>query len=420
MRLSHFFISRPIFAIVLSLFITIVGAVAYFVLPVAQYPEVAPPTIEVTASYPGASAEVLSKTVATPLEQQLNGIENLLYFSSQSTGDGKLVVTLTFKLGTDLNTAESLTQSRVLIAQPRLPEPVQQLGLTVKKVSSDYLIVPHLFSPDGSRDQLYLSNYATLHIKDAIARLPGVGDVQTFGARDYAMRIWLDPAKVAADDLAAGDVVAALKAQNVQVSAGVLAQPPVGSSGAFQINVETLGRLTDPAQFGDIIVKSDAEGRVTRVRDIGRVELGALDYGANGYKDHVRSVPILIYRQPGSNELTTGREIRKAMAELAKDFPHGVAYINQYDGTVFITQSVHEVVVAIGVAIVLVVLVVMLFLQTWRASIIPIAAIPDRLRVWYRYSMSCRTKTIHRSQRGIGDSSWENCRPKRSILTPLL
>ena len=231
MRLSHFFISRPIFAIVLSLFITIVGAVAYFLLPVAQYPEVAPPTIEVTASYPGASAEVLSKTVATPLEQQLNGIENLLYFSSQSTGDGKLVVTLTFKLGTDLNTAESPTQSRVLIAQPRLPEPVQQLGLTVKKVSSDYLIVPHLFSPDGSRDQLYLSNYATLHIKDAIARLDGVGDVQTFGARDYAMRIWLDPAKVAADDLTAGDVVAALRAQNVQVSAGVLAQPPVGSSG---------------------------------------------------------------------------------------------------------------------------------------------------------------------------------------------
>ncbi len=205
MRFSHFFISRPIFAIVLSLFITIVGAVAYFALPVAQYPEVAPPTIQVTASYPGASAEVLSKTVATPLEQQLNGIENLLYFSSQSTGDGKLVVTLTFKLGTDLSTAESLTQSRVLIAQPRLPEPVQQLGLTVKKVASDYLIVPHLFSPDGSRDQLYLSNYATLHIKDAIARLDGVGDVQTFGARDYAMRIWLDPAKVAADDLTAAE-----------------------------------------------------------------------------------------------------------------------------------------------------------------------------------------------------------------------
>src|SRR4030088_1413645 len=323
MRLSHFFISRPIFAIVLSLFITIVGAVAYFVLPVAQYPEVAPPTIQVTASYPGASAEVLSKTVATPLEQQLSGIENLLCFSSQSTGDGKLVVTLTFKLGTDLNTAESLTQSRVLIAQPRLPEPVQQLGLTVKKVSSDYLIVPHLFSPDGSRDQLYLSNYATLHIKDAIARLDGVGDVQTFGARDYAMRIWLAPDKIASHNLTAGDVVAALRTQNVQVSAGVLAEPPVANPSAFQINVKALGRLVDPSQFADVIIKSDNEGRVTRVRDVGRVELGAVDYGANGYKDHERSVPILIYRRPGSNELATGRAIRTTMAELPKDFPPG-------------------------------------------------------------------------------------------------
>src|SRR5260221_13497710 len=376
MGLSHFFISRPIFAIVLSLFITIVGAVAYFVLPVAQYPEVAPPTIEVTASYPGASAEVLSKTVATPLEQQLNGIENLLYFSSQSTGDGKLVVTLTFKLGTDLNTAESLTQSRVLIAQPRLPEPVQQLGLTVKKVSSDYLIVPHLFSPDGSRDQLYLSNYATLHIKDAIARLDGVGDVQTFGARDYAMRIWLDPDKIASHNLTAGDVVEALRTQNVQASAGVLAQPPVANPSAFQINVKALGRLVDPSQFADIIIKSDNEGRVTRVRDVGRVELGAVGYGANGYQDHERSVPILIYRRPGSNELATGRAIRTTMAELSKDFPPGVAYMNQYDATVFISQSVHEVVMAIIGAVLLVVLVVILFLQTWRASVIPLVPIP--------------------------------------------
>src|SRR6202051_1666690 len=379
MRVSHFFIDRPIFASFLSLLITILGAFAFFTLAVAQYTEVAPPTLQITATYPGASADVVSETVATPLEQQINGIENLQYFSSQATGDGKLTLTLNFRLGTDLNTALVLTQSRVLIAQPRLPQTVQQLGVTVKKVASDYVIVPHLYSPDGSRDQLYLSNYATLHIKDAIARLDGVGDVQTFGARDYAMRIWLDPAKVAADDLTAGDVVAALRAQNVQVSAGALAQPPVGSSGAFQINVETLGRLTDPAQFADIIVKSDADGRVTRIRDIGRVELGALDYSANGYKDHVRSVPLLLYRQPGSNELTTGREIRKTMAELAKDFPPGVAYMNQYDGTVFISQSVHEVVVAIIGAVLLVVLVVILFLQTWRASINPIVAIPVSL-----------------------------------------
>jgi HAE1 family hydrophobic/amphiphilic exporter-1 len=379
MRLSHFFIDRPIFAGVLSLFIMIVGGVAYFTLPVAQYPEVAPPTLQVSANYPGASAKVLSETVATPLEQEINGIENLEYFSSQSTGDGKLALTLTFKLGTNLDTALVLTQSRVLIAQPRLPQAVQQLGVTVKKVARDYVIVPHLYSPDGSRDQLYLSNYATLHIKDPIARLSGVGDVQSFGARDYAMRIWLDPDKVASHNLTAGDVVAALRAQNAQVSAGVLAQPPVANPDAFQINVEALGRLTDPSQFANIIVKSDSEGRVTRVRDLGRVELGAVDYGANGYKDHERSVPVLIYRRPGSNELNTAREIRQTMADLSKNFPSGVAYMNQYDATVFIAQSVHEVVMAIAGAVVLVVLVVILFLQTWRASLIPIVAIPVSL-----------------------------------------
>jgi HAE1 family hydrophobic/amphiphilic exporter-1 len=378
-NISHFFIDRPIFAVVLSFFITMVGGAAYFTLPIAQYPEVAPPTLQVTASYPGASAKVVSETVATPLEQQINGIENLEYFSSQSTGDGKIALTLTFKLGTDLNTALVLTQSRVLIAQPRLPQVVQQLGITVKKVASDYVIVPHLYSPDGSRDQLYLSNYATLHIKDALARLNGVGDVQTFGARDYAMRIWLDPDKVAAYNLTAGDVVSALRAQNAQVSAGVLAQPPVANPDAFQINVEALGRLTDPAQFADIIVKADSDGRITRVSDLGRVELGAVDYGANGYKDHVRSVPILIYRRPGSNELNTAEQIRKTMADLSKDFPSGVAYMNQYDATVFISQSLHEAVMAIVGAVLLVVAVVILFLQTWRASVIPIVAIPVSL-----------------------------------------
>jgi HAE1 family hydrophobic/amphiphilic exporter-1 len=379
MRVSHFFIDRPIFAGILSLLITILGAFSYFTLAVAQYPEVAPPTLQIAATYPGASADVVSETVATPLEQQINGIENLQYFSSQSTGDGKLTLTLNFRLGTDLNTALVLTQSRVLIAQPRLPQPVQQLGVTVKKVASDYVIVPHLYSPDGSRDQLYLSNYATLHIKDAIARLDGVGDVQTFGARDYAMRIWLDPDKIASHNLTAGDVVAALRTENVQVSAGVLAQPPVANPSAFQINVKALGRLVDPSQFADIIIKSDNEGRVTRVRDVGRVELGAVDYGANGYKDHERSVPILIYRRPGSNELATARAIRTTMAELSKDFPAGVAYMNQYDGTVFISQSVHEVVMAILCAVLLVALVVILFLQTWRASLIPIVAIPVSL-----------------------------------------
>src|SRR5713226_3714485 len=263
MRLSHFFIERPIFATVLSLFITIVGGIAYFALPVAQYPEIAPPTVQVTATYPGASAEI----------------------SSQATGDGKLTLTVTFKLGTNLDTAQVLTQNRVSVALPRLPDVVQRLGVTVKKNSPDMLMVIHLYSPDGSRDQLYMSNYATLQVKDVLSRLAGVGDVTIFGARDYSMRIWLDPDKVAARNLTAGEVVAALQAQNVQVSSGVLGQPPVAAPGAFQLNVQTLGRLTDPAQFGDIIVKSDGAGRVTRVRDIGRVELGAQDYGANGYLD---------------------------------------------------------------------------------------------------------------------------------------
>jgi hydrophobe/amphiphile efflux-1 (HAE1) family protein len=379
MRLSHFFIDRPIFATVLAMFITIVGGVAYFILPIAQYPEIAPPTIQVTASYPGASAEVISQTVATPLEQQINGVENMQYFSSQATGDGKLTVTVTFKLGTDLDTAQVLTQNRVSIALPRLPDAVQRLGVTVSKNSPDMLMVIHLSSPDNSRDQLYMSNYATLHVKDGLSRVPGVGDVEIFGGRDYAMRIWLDPDKVAAHDLTAGEVVSALQAQNVQVSAGVLGQPPVSTPGAFQLNVETLGRLSDPAQFNDIIVKSDNQGRITRVRDIGRVELGAQDYSANGYLDDSKAVPILVYQQPGSNALSTAQHIHETMEQLSKDFPQGLKYDIVYDTTLFIAQSVHEVVKTILEAVALVVIVVIVFLQTWRASIVPIVAIPISL-----------------------------------------
>jgi len=379
MRLSHFFIERPIFATVVALFITIVGGIAFFALPIAQYPEIAPPTIQVTATYPGASAEVVSQTVATPLEQQINGVENMLYFSSQATGDGKLTLTVTFKLGTNLDTAQVLTQNRVSVALPRLPDVVQRLGVTVKKNSPDMLMVIHLFSPDGSRDQLYMSNYATLQVKDVLARLDGVGDVQIFGARDYSMRIWLDPDKVAAHNLTAGDVVAALQAQNVQVSSGVLGQPPVPAPGAFELNVQTLGRLTDPSQFGDIIVKADAAGRVTRVRDIGRVELGAQDYGANGYLDTRNAVPLLIFQQPGTNALATADHVRSTMQELSQQFPQGLKYDIVYDPTRFIAESVREVVKTILAAVALVVVVVILFLQTWRASIIPIVAIPVSL-----------------------------------------
>jgi HAE1 family hydrophobic/amphiphilic exporter-1 len=249
MSLSHTFIDRPIFATVLSVFVTLIGLGALLVLPVAQYPEIVPPTVQITTTYPGASAETVSRTVATPLEQEINGVENMLYISSQSTGDGKLTVTVTFRIGTDLNVAQMLTQNRVQDALPRLPEDVQRLGVEVRKSTPNILIAVHLYSPDASRDTLYLSNYATLHIKDTLARLPGVGDVQFLGGREYAMRVWLDPDKVAARDLSASDVLAALRAQNVQVSAGILNQPPAPTQHAYQLNVQTLGRLTTPSNF---------------------------------------------------------------------------------------------------------------------------------------------------------------------------
>jgi hydrophobe/amphiphile efflux-1 (HAE1) family protein len=379
MRFTHTFIDRPILAVVVSAFITLIGLGALVILPVAQYPEIVPPTVQVTTSYPGASAEVVSQTVATPLEQQINGVENMLYMSSQSTGDGKLTITVTFRIGTDLNVAQMLTQNRVQDVLPRLPEDVQRLGVQVRKSTPSILLAVHMLSPDSSRDLLYLSNYVTLHVKDALARLPGVGDVQLFGARDYAMRIWLDPDKVAAYKLNAAEVLAALRAQNLQVSAGVLNQPPVPDTGAFQINVQTLGRLTTPEQFADIIVKTDDQGRVTRIRDIGRVEVGAADYGSSAYTDRFDGLPLLIFAQPGANSLAVEHEVLAEMQKLKKDFPTGVDYLIIYDPTTFIKKSVNEVVTTIFVAILLVVGVVFLFLQTWRATIIPVVAIPVSL-----------------------------------------
>jgi hydrophobe/amphiphile efflux-1 (HAE1) family protein len=379
MRFTHRFIDRPILATVISVFLTLVGIGALVVLPVAQYPEIVPPTVQVTTSYPGASAEVVSQTVATPLEQEINGVEDMLYLSSQSTGDGKLTITVTFRIGTDLNVAQMLTQNRVQDALPRLPEDVQRLGVQVRKATPNILLAVHLYSPDGSRDNLYLSNYATLHVKDALARLPGVGDVQLFGARDYAMRIWLDPDKVAAYQLNAGEVLAALRAQNVQVSAGILNQPPISGNAAFQLNVQTLGRLTTPEQFADIILKTDAKGRPTRIRDVGHVEVGAADYGSTAYMDRAEGLPLLIFAQPGANSLAVEHEVLTTMDELKKDFPAGVSDIIIYDPTIFVAKSVHEVITTIFVAILLVVGVVFLFLQTWRASLIPVIAIPISL-----------------------------------------
>ena len=379
MRFTHFFIDHPIFASVLSILITIVGAAAYFTLPVAQFPEIAPPTIEVRATYPGASGQVISDTVATPLEQEINGVENMLYVSSQATGDGQLVIQITFALGTNLDTAQVLVQNRVAIAEPRLPEEVRRIGVTVRKSSPDLMMVIHLNSPDASRDLLYISNYATLQIRDVLARLDGVGDVRVFSARDYAMRIWLDPDRIAARGLTAGEVVAALRSQNVQVAAGVLNQPPVPQAAAFQLNIEALGRLQDPRQFANIIVRNDPDGRVTRVRDIGRVELAAQDYNTNGYMEQREALPLLIFQRPGSNALETAARVKATMEHLAKSFPPGLRYDITYNPTEFIQQSIDAVVHTMFEAVALVVLVVILFLQTWRASLIPIVAIPISL-----------------------------------------
>src|SRR2546427_76530 len=303
----------------------------------------------------------------------------MLYMNSQSTGDGNLTITVTFAIGTDLNIAQMLTQNRVQDVLTRLPEDVQRLGVQVRKAIPSILLAIHLYSPDESRDTLYLSNYATLHIKDVLARLPGVGDVQFQGGREYAMRIWLDPDKAAAYDLTASDVLAALRAQNLQFSAGILNQPPTPSDEAYQINVEALGRLSTPEQFANIIVKSDNRGRVTRVRDIGRVEIGAADYGSTAYMDRSNATALVIYAEPGANSLTVDREVVSAMQELKKDFPPGVDSVIIYDPTTFITKSIHEVIVTIFVAILLVVGVVFLFLQSWRATIIPVIAIPVSL-----------------------------------------
>jgi hydrophobe/amphiphile efflux-1 (HAE1) family protein len=379
MRLTHFFIDRPRFATVLSIFVTVFGLGAFAILPVAQYPEIVPPTVQVTTSYPGASAETVARTVATPIEQEINGVENMLYMNSQSTGDGNLTITVTFRIGTDLNVAQMLTQNRVQDVLTRLPDDVQRLGVQVRKAIPSILLAVHLYSSDGSRDTLYLSNYATLHIKDVLARLPGVGDVQFQGGRDYAMRIWLDPDKAAAYDLSANDVLAALRGQNLQVSAGILNQPPIHSDAAYQVNVETLGRLSTPEQFADIIVKSDKQGHVTRVRDIGRVEVGAADYGTTAYMDRSNATTLVIYAQPGANSLAVDHAVVSAMDNLKKDFPPGVNSTIIYDPTIFITKSIHEVVVTIFVAILLVMGVVFLFLQNWRATIIPVVAIPVSL-----------------------------------------
>ncbi len=379
MRFSHFFVDRPIFASVMSIIVALVGYISFRALPITEFPEIAPPTVTVNATYAGASAEVIADTVAAPIEQEINGVDDMLYVISQSTGDGALSISVVFKPGTNVDQAQVLVQNRVSVALPRLPDEVQRVGVTVRKKSPDLMLVIHLISPDGSLNQQYISNYATINIKDVITRIDGVGDTTVFGARDYSMRVWLDPAKVQARELTADDVVAALRAANVQVAAGSINQPPATSPGGFELAVQTLGRLSSPEQFQEIVVATDSDGRVTRVRDIARVELGSLDYTTNAYLDNQVATAIAIFQRPGSNALATAANVLATMDELAKSFPAGMSYRIAYNTTEFIQESVNEVIKTLFEAVVLVVLVILLFLQTWRAAIIPIVAIPVSL-----------------------------------------
>ncbi len=379
MKFSHAFIERPIFATVLAILLVIVGSIAYVGLPIAQYPEIAPPTIVVRASYPGADAKTVAATVATPIEQEINGVENMIYMSSYSTGDGNVSITVTFKLGTNLDTAQVLTQNRVAIATPRLPDEVKRLGVTTLKSSPDLMMVVHMLSPDNTFDQLYVSNYARNNVRDELLRLGGVGDLTIFGERQYSLRVWLDPDKLSAFGMTSGDVVKAIQEQNVQVSGGALGQEPTDKGSAFQLTVTTQGRFNDPRQFRGIIVRSTPDGRLVRVQDVARVELGAQDYFTNSYLDGKPAVALAIFQRPDTNALDTAAEIIATMEKLKQNFPPGLAYQIVYNPTDFIRESVREVYKTLFEAVILVVIVVIVFLQSWRTAIIPIIAIPVSL-----------------------------------------
>ncbi|PTM93435.1 efflux RND transporter permease subunit [Mycoplana dimorpha] len=379
MRFAHFFVDRPIFASVLSIVLLLVGSIAYTQLPVAQYPEIAPPTIVVRTVYPGADAQTIADTVATPIEQEVNGVENMLYMSSYSTADGTMSLTITFKLGTDLDQAQVLVQNRVAVAEPRLPEEVRRAGVTTTKSSPDLMMVVHLLSPNDRYDQLYISNYAKSRIRDRLVRLDGVGDVILFGEREYSLRIWLDPEKLGAYGMTATDVVQALRDQNVQVSGGSIGGPPTSGNNAFQYTVTTEGRFSDPRQFRYVIVKSTGAGRLVQLQDVARIELGAKDYVSNSYLDGKAAVALGIFARPGTNALAAAASIQALMEEVAPSFPPGLEYRIVYNPTEFISQSIREVYKTILEASVLVAIVVLVFLQSWRTAIIPIVAIPVSL-----------------------------------------
>jgi hydrophobe/amphiphile efflux-1 (HAE1) family protein len=379
MKFSEFFISRPIFAGVLSALIFLAGLISLPLLPISEYPEVVPPTVVVKASYPGANPKVIADTVASPLEQSINGVEGMMYQSSQATADGVMTLTITFALSTDIDKAQVQVQNRVAQALPKLPDVVQRLGVTTNKASPDLTMVVHLVSPDNRYDTLYLSNYALLRVKDELARLDGVGDVQVFGAGQYSMRVWLDPEKIASRSLTADDVVKAIREQNVQVAAGQLGAPPLPSATDFQVAINTKGRLTSEDDFRNIVIKTGAGGQATRLKDVARIELGADTYALRALLDNKAAAAIPIFQRPGSNAIQISENVRAKMQELKKDFPQGVDYQIVYDPTVFVRGSIHAVVHTLLEAILLVVVVVILFLQTWRASVIPLIAVPVSL-----------------------------------------
>ncbi|MFS0758081.1 efflux RND transporter permease subunit [Noviherbaspirillum sp. 1P10PC] len=375
MNFSRFFVDKPIFAAVLSVIVFVAGLIAIFRLPVSEYPDVVPPSVVVRAQYPGANPKVIAETVAAPLEEQINGVENMLYMSSQNTSDGALQLTVTFAIGTNVEQAETQVQNRVQRALPRLPEEVRQIGVTTVKSSPNLTMVVHLNSPDGRYDDLYLRNYAVLNVKDQLARLHGMGEVQLFGSGDYAMRIWLDPQKVAARNLTAGDVVDAIREQNVQVAAGVIGQGP--SKGAeFQLTVNTQGRLQTVEQFGDIVVKTNADGATTLLKDVARLEMGSNSYALRSLLNNRSAVAIPIFEAPNANALQLSTDVRATMERLSKDFPEGVEYSIVYDPTQFVRESIDSVIHTLLEAVLLVALVVIVFLQTWRASVIPLLAVP--------------------------------------------
>ena len=398
MNISKFFVDRPIFAGVLSLLIFIAGLLAMFQLPVSEYPNVAPPSVVVTASFPGANPKVTAETVARPLEEQINGVENMLYMSSQATSDGRMTLTVTFKIGTDPDLAQQMVQNRVSQALPRLPDVTRQIGVTVVKSSPDLTMVVHLISPDNSYDELYLRNYALIHVKDALAKVRGVGSVQLFGSGDYAMRIWLNPEKIAENSLTANDIVAAIREQNVQVAAGIIGGAPISDSVQLQLPINAKGRLETVEEFEQIIIRAGDDGQITRLKDVARIELAAADNGLNSMLNNQPAVAVPIFQAPGANAIDISNDIRTVMAELKTGFPVGVDYQVVYDPTVFVKESIKAVIITLLEALALVVIVVVLFLQTWRASIIPLLAVPVSIigtfSLMYLFGFSINTLSL--------------------------